>query len=122
MTSSATTPPGTIPPSSGVVKLPVAGVLPSLLCNWRVLKRGGGNEGGGSTTAVGGGDGTTFLGGSLMDTQSRIWFPLCYMGRLGTNPADGGADTSIVDGMIMEEVSGGFAKAAGGRYTKSVTR
>lgn len=90
--------------------LPRAGVSPPLLRDWKILEEGGRTTGSGTTL---------FVGGSLADGGSKVWFPLRSLGRLPSDPVD--ADNSEArlyrtsPPTNPEFLGGGFAEAAGGR-------
>eukprot|EP00555_Chaetoceros_dichaeta_P006350 CAMPEP_0198260052 /NCGR_PEP_ID=MMETSP1447-20131203/9097_1 /TAXON_ID=420782 /ORGANISM="Chaetoceros dichaeta, Strain CCMP1751" /LENGTH=452 /DNA_ID=CAMNT_0043947607 /DNA_START=82 /DNA_END=1436 /DNA_ORIENTATION=+ len=96
----------------GVKQLPRAGSSPPLLRDWGISEKGGQ-----------GGSGSTFLGGTLIDTGSRVWFPLHAIGCLGNNPANidnlevgiNCLDRDLLPTMNPSSLVGGFAEAAGGK-------
>jgi len=97
---------------SGVKQLPRAGSSPPLLRDWAISEKG-----------VQVGSGSTFLGGTLIDTGSKVWFPLHAIGSFGNDPANIGnmeirascMDKNLLPTMNPASFVGGFAEAAGGK-------
>jgi len=96
---------------TGEKRLPRAGSSPPLLRDWKLLDKGGA------------GSSTKFVGGTLIDSGSNVWFPLHSFGCLGHNPVDADnletrlycrdKDTSLPTN--PEFLASGFAEAAGGQ-------